>query len=101
MSALWQLDLGERVWEAAVYFDDGDNPMAREGPSSYERGEQAAEAFARAALRGRRREWPGGFWCATIRPGRVVDPVGDRQPHDNAFEPAPDWSRTLLAENDQ
>jgi hypothetical protein len=48
MSYRWQAELGEHVHEAAVYYDDGDNPIASEGPSSYERSEQAAEAFARA-----------------------------------------------------
>jgi hypothetical protein len=101
VSALWQLLPGERVWEAATYYDDGDNPIAREGWSSYERSERAAEAFARSALRGRRSERPGGFWYATIRRGRVVDPVGDGRPHDRSFEPDPDWSRTVLGEDDQ
>ena len=100
MSALWQLGHGERVWEAAVYYDDGDNPIASEGPSSYERSEQEAEAFARSALRGRRSERAGGFWYATIRGGRVADPIGEGHPHDHAFGPDPDWSRTLLAEDD-
>jgi hypothetical protein len=101
MSYLWQAEPGERVYEAAVYHDDGDNPIAREGPSSYERTEQRAAAFARAALRGRRSERPGGFWYATIRRGRVVDPIGDGHPHDHSFEPDADWSRTILEEDDR
>jgi hypothetical protein len=101
VSALWQLDPGGRVWEAATYYDDGDNPIAREGPSSYERSERAAEAFALAALRGRRSEQLGGFWYATLRRGRVVDPIGEGHPHDRSFEPDADWSRTLLAEDNQ
>jgi hypothetical protein len=101
MTALTGLDAGATVYEAAVYYDDYDNPIAREGPSSYEHSEQAAEAFAVAAMRERHGEPPGGFWYATIRRGRVVDPIGDGHPHDHAFEPDPDWSRTLLAEDDQ
>ena len=84
MSALWQLLPGERVWEAATYYDDGDNPIAREGWSSYERSERAAEAFAYAALCESRCEGPGGFWYATIRRGRVVDPIGEGHPHDHS-----------------
>ena len=101
MSALWQLAPGDRVWEAAVYYDDGDNPVAKEGPSSYEGSGRAAEAFALAALRGRRSERPGGFWYATLRRGRVVDPIGDGRPHDQSFEPDPDWSRTILADEEE
>jgi hypothetical protein len=28
----------------------------------------------------------------------VVDPFGDDSPHDNAFEPDADWSRSLLGD---
>jgi hypothetical protein len=36
-----------------------------------------------------------------MRRGRVVDPIGDGHPHDHAFEPDPDWSRTILGEEEQ
>jgi hypothetical protein len=101
MTALADLSVGDSLYEAGVYYDDGDNPIAREGPSSYAPSERRAEAFARAALRGRRRERPGGFWYATIRRGRVVDPIGDGHTHDHVFERDPDWSRTLLGEEEQ
>jgi hypothetical protein len=98
MSYLWEAELAQEVYEAAVFYDDGDNPVAQEGPSSYKRSEWAAEAFARATLRGRRSERPGGFWYATIRRGKVVDPIGEGQVYDRDFEPDPNWSRTLLAD---
>jgi hypothetical protein len=101
MSYLWQAELGERAYEGAVFYDDGNNPIASEGPSSYERTEQAAEAFVRAALCGRRSDRPGGFWYATIRRGLVVDPIGDGHPHDHSFEPDPEWSRTILEEDER
>jgi hypothetical protein len=100
MSYLWQAEVGQEVYEAAVFYDDGDNPVAQEGPSSYEPSERAAEAFARAALRGRRSERPGGFWYATLRRGHVVDPIGDGHPYDRSFEPDPDWSRTILGHDE-
>lgn len=62
MSYLWQAELGQQVYEAAIFYDDGDNSVAQEGPFSYERSERAGEAFARDALRGRLGERPGGFW---------------------------------------
>ena len=98
MSALWQLLPGERVWEAATYYDDGDNPVAKEGPSTYTTSEREAEAFAQKALNGRRPEHEGGFWYAAIRRGQVVDPIGDGRPYDHSFEPDRNWSRTLLAD---
>ena len=48
-------------------YEDGSNPVAREGPSSYERSERAAEACARATLRGAQRRTTGAFWHATLR----------------------------------
>jgi hypothetical protein len=98
MTGLAELRVGDSVYEAAVYYDDGDNPVAKEGPSTYTTSEREAEAFARQALNGRRPEHKGGFWYAAIRRGRVVDPIGDSRRYDHAFEPYPDWSRTLLAD---
>ena len=99
MTALTDLDAGATVYEAAVYYDDYDNPIAREGPSSYEHSEQAAEAFALTALRERDGEPPGGFWYATIRRGRVVDPIGDGHPTTTPSSRTPtgrarSWPRT-------
>jgi hypothetical protein len=98
MTGLADLDVGTTVYESAVYYDDGDNPVAKEGPSTYTTSERQAEAFAGQALDGRRPEHKGGFWYATIRRGLVVDPIGDDSPHDNAFEPDADWSRSLLGD---
>ena len=77
MRSLLGLDVEETVYEAAVYYDDGDNPIAKEGPSTYTTSEREAEAFARQALNGRRPEHKGGFWYAMIRRGLVVDPIGN------------------------
>ena len=101
MTGLANLAVGATVYEAAVYYDDGDNPVAEEGPSTYASSEREAEAFAHQALSGRRPEHSGGFWYATIRRGRIVDPIGGGHPHDHSFEPDPDWSRTILAEEDR
>jgi hypothetical protein len=98
MTGLADFDVGETVYEAAVYYDDGDNPVAEEGPSAYTTSERQAEAFARQALSGRRPEHKGGFWYAAIRRGQVVDPIGDGRPYDHSFESDRDWSRTLLAD---
>jgi hypothetical protein len=99
MTALADLEVGETAYEAAVYYDDGDNPLAEEGPSGYASDEREAETFARQALGGRRPRHRGGFWYATIRRGRVVDPIGDGCACDRSFDPDPDWSRTLLPDD--
>jgi hypothetical protein len=98
MTHLWQAELGEQLYEASVYYDDGDNPIAVEGPSTYTTSQHQAAAFARQALRGRVADRPGGFWYASIRRGRAIDPIGDGRPYDHDFAPDPDWSRTILAE---
>jgi hypothetical protein len=97
MTGLANFDVGETVYEAAVYYDDGDNPVAEEGPSTYTTSQREAAAFAHPALNGRRPEHKGGFGYASIRRGRVIDPIGDRQRYDHSFEPDCNWSRTLLA----
>ncbi|MGH2713855.1 MAG: hypothetical protein ACRDM7_08225 [Thermoleophilaceae bacterium] len=99
MSALWQMALDQPVFEVAVFYDDRDNPVASEGPSTYTSGEQDAETFARQALRGRRSERPGGFWYATLLRGQVADPIGDGHPLDHCSSRTLDWSRTILAED--
>jgi hypothetical protein len=98
MTGLAELSVGDTVYEAAVYYDDGDNPVAEEGPGRYTTSEREAEAFARHALNRRRPEHEGGFWYATIRRGRLIDPIGDGRPYDHSFEPDCNWSRTLLAD---
>ena len=35
MTGLPELEVGESVYEVAVFYDDGDNPVAEEGPSGY------------------------------------------------------------------
>ena len=77
MTGLADLDVGRTVYEAAVYYDDGENPVAEERPSTYATSERQAEAFARRALDGSRPEHKGGFWYAMIRRGLVVDPIGN------------------------
>jgi hypothetical protein len=98
MRCIANFDVGETVYEAAVYYDDGDNPVAEEGPSVYTTSQREAAASAHRALNGRRPEHKGGFWYASIRRGRVIDPIGDRQRYDRLFEPGCDSSRTLLAD---
>lgn len=63
------------------FFGDGDNPIAQEGPCSYEHSERAAGGQARTALRGRRRKRPRRLWHA-MRRGPVVDSIGDGHPYD-------------------
>jgi hypothetical protein len=99
MTRLADFDVGRTIYEAAVYYHDGNNPVAKRGLSTYTTSEREAEGCAQEALDGRQPEHKGGFWYATIRRGQVVDPIGDDSPHDNAFEADADWSRTLLADD--
>jgi hypothetical protein len=100
MRALPDRDVGETVYEAGVYYDDGDNPVAEEGPSGYATDERTAEAFAQGAARPAATA-QGGFWHATIRRGRVVDSIGDGRRYDHSFEPDPGWSRTPLGDDEE
>lgn len=90
MRELWQFERGELVFEAAVYYDDGDNPLVHERPSDYKRSQKAAEAFARQALRGRAADGPDSGTPRSAA-GQVVDSIVAGHPQDREFEPEPDW----------
>lgn len=75
--------LGSNVWEVAIFYDDGDDPIADSGESGY--------VLTLDEARRQATEWlsahsdPG--WYASIAEGRIVDEIGDSLPYDFTFEP--------------
>ena len=100
MTALTDIDAGATAYEAAIYYDDCDNPIAREGPSSYERSERGGGGLrpgrpARTARRAAGRPCADG--AASGRAGSGTPAIRRGRTAPSSRTPsgrAPSWQRT-------
>jgi hypothetical protein len=88
------------TFQAAVYMDDGESPVAVEGPSEDFSTLAKARAWAKQQVAMRTHSVTfstpkDGFWYAAILRGRYVDPIGDGVPYDFSFESEPDFSEVV------
>ena len=85
-------------FQASIYFDDGNCPIAGEGPSKDFTTLEKAKAWATqqvATYSHAGNVLDDGFWYGVILRGRYVDPIGDGLLFDFTFESDPEFSEIV------
>jgi hypothetical protein len=80
---------GDQPWEAALFYDDGDDPIAGAGPAGYFDTREEAVAAGRSWL-AEQNDDPEG-WYVSICQGEIQDEIGDGRPFDYGFNPTGGW----------